>query len=156
MNIGATLVGQTIAFILFVWFCMKYVWPPLIASIEKRQQIIADGLAKAHKAEQDLVLAQQKATEYLKEAKLKANEIIEQANSRKVQIIDEARVDAESVRDKIIAQGQAEVDSARNKAREDLRLQIASLAALGAEKILSRSIDQHVQKDIVDQLITEI
>ena len=156
MNIGATLVGQTIAFILFVWFCMKYVWPPLIASIEKRQQVIADGLAKAEKAERDLELAQKKAAEFIQEAKMKANEIIEQANSRKTQLIDEAKQEAESERQKIIAQGQAEVETARNKAREELRVHVASLAMLGAEKILNRSVDKAAQNDIVNDLIAEI
>lgn len=156
MNIGATLVGQTIAFILFVWFCMKYVWPPLIASIEKRQQLIADGLAKAEQAERDLELAQKKATEFLQEAKMKANEMIEQANSRKTQIIDEAKKNAEDERQKIIAQGRAEVETARNKAREELRVHVASLAMLGAEKILNRSVDKAAQNDIVNDLIAEI
>ena len=129
MNIGATLVGQTIAFILFVWFCMKYVWPPLIASIEKRQQVIADGLAKADKAEKDLEIAQKKAIDFINEAKSQANEIIEQANSRKNRIIDEAKQEAENERSRIIAQGYAEIETARNKAKEDLKAHVASLDA---------------------------
>lgn len=50
MNINATILGQTIAFIIFVWFCMKFVWPPLMAAIEKRQKEIADGMASADRA----------------------------------------------------------------------------------------------------------
>lgn len=156
MNIGATLVGQTIAFILFVWFCMKYVWPPLIASIEKRQQVIADGLAKADKAEKDLELAQKKAIDFINEAKAQANEIIEQANSRKNRMIDEAKQEAENERSRIIAQGYAEIETARNKAKEDLKSHVASLAMLGAERILNKTVDRNAQNDIVNQLITEI
>ena len=125
MSINATLLGQTLAFILFVWFCMKYVWPPLLASIEKRQQVIADGLAKAEKAEKDLELAQKKAAEFVKEAKLKANEIVEQANSRKMQIIDEAKQDFSNtmpdleVHEDSEAQEDTKPVAARTRSKED-------------------------------------
>ncbi len=79
MNINATLLGQAIAFAVFVWFCMKYVWPPLLTAIEERQKKIADGLTQAERAGKDLELAQAKATEKLKEAKAQAAEIVEQA-----------------------------------------------------------------------------
>ncbi|PKT23092.1 F0F1 ATP synthase subunit B, partial [Klebsiella pneumoniae] len=96
MNISATLLGQAISFALFVWFCMKYVWPPLMQAIEERQKKIADGLQAAERAAKDLDLAQANASDQLKEAKRTATEIIEQANKRKSQIIDEAREEAQA------------------------------------------------------------
>ena len=50
MNLNATLIGQLIAFALFVWFCMKFVWPPIINAIETRQSQIANALASAEAA----------------------------------------------------------------------------------------------------------
>ena len=58
MNINATLFGELIAFIFFVWFCMKFVWPPIMGAIEERQKKIADGLAASERGEKDLELAQ--------------------------------------------------------------------------------------------------
>jgi len=58
VNLNATILGQAIAFVLFVLFCMKYVWPPIINAIEKRQKEIADGLAFAENAKKDFELAQ--------------------------------------------------------------------------------------------------
>ena len=91
MNMNATLLGQAIAFSLFVWFCMKYVWPPIMQAIEERQKKIADGLVAAERAAKDLNLAQANASEQMKEAKRTATEVIDQANKRKAQIIDEAK-----------------------------------------------------------------
>lgn len=156
MNFNATLLGQSVAFLLFVWFCMKYVWPPLMNAIEERQKRIADGLAYADRAVKDLELAQAKATDQLKDAKATANEIIEQANKRKAQIVDEAKAEADAERNKIIAQGYAEIEAERNRVKEDLRQQVATLAILGAEKILERSIDKAAQSDIVDKLVAEL
>lgn len=95
MNLNATILGQAIAFVLFVLFCMKYVWPPLMAAIEKRQKEIADGLASAERAHKDLDLAKASATDQLKKAKAEAQVIIEQANKRRSQILDEAKAEAE-------------------------------------------------------------
>ncbi|MCF1428600.1 MAG: F0F1 ATP synthase subunit B [Shewanella sp.] len=156
MSINATLLGQLISFMLFVWFCMKFVWPPLINAIEVRQKKIADGLADADRAAKDLELAQSKATEQLKEAKAAANEIIEAANKRKNQIVEEAKAEADAEREKIIAQGKAEIEVERNRVKEDLRKQIAALALTGAEKILERSIDEAAHSDIVNKLVAEI
>jgi len=125
-------------------------------AIEERQKKIADSLADAGRAAKDLELAQIKATEQLKDAKVTANEIIEQANKRKAQIVDEAKVEAQTERAKIIAQGQAEIENERNRVKDDLRKQVASLAIIGAEKILERTIDPEAHSDIVNKLVAEI
>jgi F-type H+-transporting ATPase subunit b len=152
MNINATLLGQAIAFAVFVWFCMKYVWPPLLSAIEDRQKKISDGLTQAERAGKDLELAQAKASEKLKEAKVQAAEIIEQANKRRTQIVEAAKTEAEVERQKIIAQ--VEVD--RNRVREELRLKISALAIAGAEKIIKRSMDKEANSDIIDKLVAEL
>ena len=156
MSINATLLAQAISFALFVWFCMKFVWPPLMNAIEERQKKIADGLADAGRAAKDLELAQAKATEQLKDAKATANEIIEQANKRKAQIVEEAKAEADAERAKIVAQGKAEIENERNRVKDDLRKQVAALAIIGAEKILERSIDPAAHSDIVNKLVAEI
>jgi F-type H+-transporting ATPase subunit b len=156
MSINATLLGQAISFALFVWFCMKFVWPPLMNAIEERQKKIADGLADAGRAAKDLELAQAKATKQLKEAKVTANEIIEQANKRKAQIVEEAKAEAQIERAKIIVQGNADIENERNRVKDDLRKQVAALVVIGAEKILERSIDPAAHSDIVNKLVAEI
>ncbi|MBN7821814.1 F0F1 ATP synthase subunit B [Bowmanella sp. Y26] len=156
MNINATLIGQLIAFTVFVLFCMKYVWPPIMAAIEERQKKIADGLAASDRAEKDLQIAQEKATEQLKEAKQQAADIIEQAKKRAAQIVDQETERAHQERDKIIASGHTEIEAERNRAKEELRQQVATLAVAGAEKILARQIDAAAQSDIVEKLVAEL
>ena len=156
MNINATLFGELLAFIFFVWFCMKFVWPPIMGAIEERQKKIADGLAASERGEKDLELAQAKATEQLKEAKTQAAGIIEQAKKRGSQIVDEETQRAHQERENIIAQGHAEIEAERNRAKEDLRKQVAVLAVAGAERILERQIDAAAQSDIVEKLVAEL
>lgn len=156
MNLNATLIGELIAFVVFVWFCMKFVWPPLNGAIEARQKKIEDGLAASDKAEKDLELARQKATEQLKDAKAQAAEIIEQAKKRASQIVDDETTRGQQERENIIAQGHSEIEAERNRVKEDLRKQVASLAVVGAERILKREIDQAAHSDIVEKLVAEL
>jgi len=135
---------------------MKYVWPPLIAAIEQRQNKIADGLASADKAAKDLKLAEAKAADLLKDAKAKAADIIDAANKRKSQIVDEAKEEANVERAKILTQAEAEVEAERYRLKEELRKQVAGLAIAGAEKIIERSIDAAANSDIVDKIVAEL
>ncbi|MCE1857275.1 F0F1 ATP synthase subunit B, partial [Enterobacter hormaechei] len=151
-----TILGQAIAFVLFVMFCMKFVWPPIMAAIEKRQKEIADGLSSAERAKKDLDLAQANATDQMKKAKVEAQVIIEQANKQKAQILDDAKAEAEQERNRIVTQAQAEIDAERKRAREELRKQVAMLAIAGAEKIIERSVDEAANSDIVDKLVAEL
>jgi F-type H+-transporting ATPase subunit b len=125
-------------------------------AIEERQKKIADGLQAAERAAKDLDLAQANASDQMKEAKRTATEVIEQANKRKAQIIDEAREEAQAERQKILAQAAAELEAERNRARDDLRKQVATLAVAGAEKILERAIDKDAQKDILDNITAKL
>ena len=82
MNINLTLIGQMVAFVVFVAFCMKYVWPPIVAAMQERAAKIADGLAAGERAEKDLELAQAKIADELKDAKAQASENLAQAKKR--------------------------------------------------------------------------
>ncbi|MEM9212720.1 MAG: F0F1 ATP synthase subunit B, partial [Pseudomonadota bacterium] len=139
MNINLTLIGQMLAFIAFVVFCMKYVWPPILAAMQEREQKIADGLAAADRASHDLELAQEKAVERLKEAKEEASGIVDAANRRANQIVDEAKDAAVVEADRVKAAAQAEIEQETNRAREQLRSQVAALSIAGAEKVLGAS-----------------
>ena len=156
MNINATLIGQAIAFAIFVLFCMKFVWPPVIAALHERQKKIADGLDAANRAARDPELAHEKAGQQLREAKAQAAEIIEQAKKSANQIVDEARDQARAEGDRMIAQAKAQIEQELNSVKDALRAQVGALAVSGAEKILGASIDANAQKQLVDQLAAEI
>ncbi|MGK2959656.1 MAG: F0F1 ATP synthase subunit B [Candidatus Malihini olakiniferum] len=156
MNINATILGQAIAFILFVWFCMKFIWPPLMTAVEKRQKEIVDALASAERAKEDLNLAQVNATDQLKKAKAEAQVILEQADKRRAQILDEAKAKAEAESNKVIAQAQSEIKAELKRVHEELRKQVIILAIAGAEKIIERSVDEAANSDIIDKLVAKL
>jgi len=140
----------------FVWFCMKFIWPLIIEMLEERQTQIADGLAAADKGNRALEEAEAEKASILDAARGQAREIIDQANTRGSSIVDEARTEAGSEKDRILDSAQAEIEQEANRAREELRGEVSAIAVAGAEKILRREIDAAAHKDLLDKLAAEI
>jgi F-type H+-transporting ATPase subunit b len=156
MNINLTLLGQSIMFFMFVWFCMKFVWPPITEALSQRKQQIADGLAAGERGKHDLDLAAKRSSEILHEAKQKASDIVAQAEKRGVQIVEEAKGSAKTEGDRLLAGAKAEIEQEVFRAKESLRSQVADLAVAGAEKILRREVDAKAHAELLATLKSEL
>jgi F-type H+-transporting ATPase subunit b len=156
MNINFTLFAQAIVFAAFIWFTVKFIWPPLLRAIEQRQKTIADGLAAGERGRQELEAAGKRAHEELARARERVNEIINSAEKRDGQMLEEAKAAAKAEAERIIAAAKADIDQQVGKAREMLREQVASLAVAGAEKILRREVNAKAHAEMLEQLKKEI
>ncbi|MGD8498471.1 MAG: F0F1 ATP synthase subunit B [Chromatiales bacterium] len=156
MNINITLISQMIAFAVFVYFCMRYVWPPIVKALDERTAKIAEGLAAAERGQQEQELGQQRAIEVMREAKTNAADVVTQAQKRYNEILDEAKRDAQAEAARIRAAAQAEVEQETNRVREDLRERMASLAVAAAEKILQKEIDAKAHKALIDSFAKQL
>lgn len=156
MNINATMFGQMISFVFFVWVCMKYVWPVLMENLRARQRIIAQGLENAAAAEKQLESANDAADVALEEAKKQSAELIGQARSRANQIVEEAKGQATEEATRIVQGAQSDIDQEINRAREELRARVSDLAVEGAEKILESSIDRNVHQGMLNNLAAQL
>lgn len=156
MDINATLIAQSIVFLLLIWFTMKFIWPPLVRAMDARTQKIQEGLTAADKARQDLADANKQVEAEVRKARSEAAAIIERAQQQATQIVDQAREDAvtEGSRQKQLAA--EEIATMNQRARESLRGEVASLAVQGAERILRREIDPAAHKAMLDELATEL
>jgi F-type H+-transporting ATPase subunit b len=156
MNINATLIGQAIAFAIFIVFCMKYVWPPIMQALEERTKKIADGLAAAERGRHEQELAEKRAQQVIHEAKEQANEIISLAQRRSNEIVDESKDTARIEGERILTTAQAEIEQEANRAKDELRGQVGSIALAGAAKILNREIDDKAHTDLLEELVSRI
>lgn len=156
MNINATLIGQSITFFVFVWFCMKYVWPPIMHALDERKKLIADGLAAGERGKHELELAEKRAKEDLKTAKATAVEIVAQAEKRAGAMVEEARTNARAEGERLVTAAQAEIEREVNRAREQLRGQVSAVALAGASRILKREIDAKSHNDVLNDVIAQI
>ncbi|MBS0003459.1 MAG: F0F1 ATP synthase subunit B [Thioalkalivibrio sp.] len=156
MNINLTIIGQLLAFSIFVWFTMLYVWPPLSNALETRRKRIADGLAAAERGQNEQRLAEERAKEVIKEAKQQASEIVAAAQKRANEVVEESKTTAREEGERIKEAAQADIEQETNRAREELRKRLAGLVVQGAEQILAKEIDAKVHgallKDLAERL----
>ncbi len=156
MNITATLIGQSIAFFLFVVFCMKFVWPPLMRILEERKKTIADGLAAAERGKHEQALGEKKALETLKKAKHEAAEIVAVAEKRAAEVADEAKSAAKAEADRIVAAAKADIDQEVVRAKEALRAAVAELAVAGAARILEKEVDAKSHAKLLETVAAKL
>ena len=152
MNFNYTLIGQFLAFIFFVWFCMKYVWPPMLQVLEEREKEIADGLEAASRGKKELEDAEAKKSELIGTAKKEAAELLNQANLRAGQVVEDAKTKALEEADRIKTSAEKDLTQSINRAREGLRSEVAVLAVSGAEKLLKSEIDQDKNAALIDEI----
>lgn len=156
MNINLTLLGQAISFAIFVWFCLKYVWPPILKALEERETRISDGLAAAERGKHELELAEQRATDVIRDGKDKAQDFIVQAQKRADEIVEAAKDSAREEAERIKQAASAEIEQHRNRARDELRGEVARLALAGAEQILMREVDEQAHREVLDKLAANL
>ena len=156
MSINVTLFAQMLVFGLLVWFTMSFVWPLIRGAMEEREQTIADGLAAAEKGQDDLKQAGTEAGKIIGDARDQARDILSKASSRANGIVEEARSEGETEKRKRLDSARSELEVEINRARNELRQQVATIAIAGAEKILSREIDETDHRDLLDRLAANL
>ena len=152
MNINLTLIMQAVAFAAFIWFCAKFVWPPLMNAVEARRKTIADGLAAGEQGRQNLATSEKRIADLMGEAKAKASEIVAQGEKFKSETIEQAKVAAKAEADRIVAQAKSEIEQEVARAKESLRNSVATLAVAGAAKILKREVDAKAHADLLREI----
>ncbi len=156
MNINLTLIGQLISFGLFVWFCMKFVWPPIIAALEARQEKIAKGLAEAEEARVSLEQAQAQSDDLTKDARQKSMDIISEAEARAKAMVEAAKTEAKTEGERQLATAKAEIEQESQRAKEELRTQLTGLVLSGASQVVGKEIDDKKHAQLIDDLVKQL
>jgi F-type H+-transporting ATPase subunit b len=143
---------QAVAFGVFIWFCAKFVWPPLMRAIEARQKQIADGLAAGEEGRQSLSRTEKQIATMVSEAKTRASDIVAQGEKVRTETVEQARTEAKAEGERIIAAAKAEIEQEVSRAKEALRNQVADLAVAGAGQILKREVDAKAHAELLAAL----
>jgi len=156
MNLNFTLIGQALAFGIFIWVSAKFIWPPLMKAIDERQKQVADGLAEAERGRSSLAAAEKQTEQMILDARERAQEILAQSEKRATEVVELAKSNAKAEGDRLVAAAQAQIEQEVQSAKARLREQVASLAVAGAEKILKREVDAKAHADMLGQLKAQL
>lgn len=156
MNINLTLIAQAIMFAIFIWFTARFIWPPLMNAVERRQKTIADGLAAAEQGNRSLKEAEVRVQTIEREARAKAQAIMADTEKRAAALIEEAKVQAKTEGGRLLAAAKAEVGQEIERAKSTLREQVANLAVMGAEQILKREVNSSAHAEMLSRLKAQL
>lgn len=156
MGINITIIGQMITFGVFVWFTMKFVWPPINKAMQERSKKIAAGLALAEKAEKDLLLSNKKIIAELRQARIDAAAIIENATKKSLLIIEEAKAQARVDNQRVLGLAKEQIQQEVNLARKDLQQDLAEMVMLSTNKVIGNLLTEEMHKNLIDKSIQEI
>ena len=156
MSINATIWVQIVVFLALWWFTARFVWPPIVTALDERSKKIADGLAAADKAKADLQAAEARVETELKKARESASEVRVGAEKQAAGLLDDARAEAARILENARKAAEEESTLAAQRAREQLKDQVAALAVSGAEQILRREIDAQRHADLLANLKNEL
>lgn len=156
MNINLTLIAQAIMFAIFIWFTARFIWPPLMNAVERRQKTIADGLAAAEQGNRSLKDAEVRVQTIEREARAKAQAIMADTEKRATAMIEEAKVQAKTEGGRLLAAAKAEVGQEVERAKATLREQVANLAVIGAEQILKREVNSSAHAEMLSRLKAQL
>ena len=156
MNITATLFGQMITFVIFVWFIKAYLWEPLTQAMEDRTNKISEGLSSAELGEKKIEEANIEYNKIIDDAKQKASDVIAMAQQQSGLMIEDAKATSKKEADKIISLSNQQLAQDVNIAKEQLKNDISRIAIECAEKIIKAEINEEKHKAIFDDALKEL
>jgi F-type H+-transporting ATPase subunit b len=156
VNINLTMFAQVVLFVLFILGAKKWAWPIMLARIEERQKLIADGLAQGERGRSSLADAQKQTEILLRDARARAQEIVISAEKSAAQRVEESKAQAKTEGERLVAAAKAQIEQEVQSAKQQLREQVAALAVSGAEKILRREVDAKSHADMLSQLKAQL
>ena len=156
MNINATLFVQIVVFLALWVFTAKFVWPPIVKALDERSKRIADGLAAADKAKSDLAAAEKRVQAEINQARASAAEVRASGEKQAASLIEDARTEGARIVAEARKAAEGEAALAAQRAKDQLREQVAMLAVAGAERILKREIDASRHAELLTGLKAEL
>ncbi|QKQ24552.1 F0F1 ATP synthase subunit B [Candidatus Ruthia endofausta] len=152
MNINLTMFGQLIMFAMFTWFCMKFVWPPIVIAMEERKKRIESGLLAAERGRSEQEEAQIKAQEMINQSKDQAADIIINATRQALNMIEDAKNVALKEAGKVKAQAQTQLEQDTIQTRNELKNQVSDLVMQGVSAVLAKEVDAKVHQQMLGKL----
>ncbi|MCC6702785.1 MAG: F0F1 ATP synthase subunit B [Fluviicola sp.] len=146
-----------LVFVLLLVILTKFIWKPILTSVNAREQKISDALELAEKTKAEMVALQAQNENLLKEARIERDAIVKDAKETATRMIEEAKATAKSESDKVVAAARAAIASEKTAAIAELKTQVAVLSLEIAEKIIRGELSSDdKQKALAEKLAEDI
>ena len=153
---NGTFVVELLVVLVILYLMTKYILPPLNRALEGRQEKIRQSLASAEAARAEAALAGDERARLLGEARDQARLIVETAQATSDQVKAEAGARGQAEYDRILANAQNEVASARQRAVDEASARVGEIVFELVTKIVGREVDQSAHQDLVREAVSAL
>ncbi len=143
------------AFLVFLAVVAKFVYPPIVAMLDKREKMIRDSLEAAKEAEQRSHEAQAEVDELLKRARSEASEIVSLAKDEAADIARQAEEKSRSQADRILKEAKDSINKEVSSAKKALHNEMIDLVAAATTKVTSGSVTESIDKKIIESTLAK-
>lgn len=147
---------EVVSFGILLWVLYKYAFPPILATLETREQKIRESLEQA---ERHRVEAERRMQEYeakLSAASREAETVLTQAKERAQRLLDENEQRLTAEAERVKGEATREIEQERRKAIQEIRGQATDLALLVAEKVIERSLTDADHRRLADEALAAV
>jgi F-type H+-transporting ATPase subunit b len=147
---------ELVTMVVILLLMTKYILPPLNKALESRQEKIRESLAAADAAKAEAAAAGDERAKLLSAARDQAREIVAAAQTTSDQVRAEAAGRGQAEFDRIIANANAEVDTARQRAIDEASARIGEVVFELVNQIVGREVDESSHQDLVREAVAAL
>jgi F-type H+-transporting ATPase subunit b len=148
---------QVVIFIGLILLLKKFAWKPILDAVNDREEGIKNALLSAENARKEMQNLQADNQRILQEARLERDNMLKEAREMKEKMVDDAKTEAQVQGQKMIDQAKAAIESEKNAAMAELKLQVSTLSLSIAEKILKDELsNKETQTKLVEKLLGDV
>jgi F-type H+-transporting ATPase subunit b len=148
---------QILIFVGLILLLKKFAWKPILDAVNDREQGIKDALLSAESARQEMQNLQADNLRILNEARAERDAMLKEAREMKEKMIADSKIEAQSQGQKMIEQAKAAIESEKNAAMAELKLQVSTLSLSIAEKLLKEELsNKESQTKLVEKMLDDV
>lgn len=148
---------QTLIFLVLLFLLTKFAWKPIIQSLRIREESIQDALDSAERAKEEMQKLKADNEKLLDEARQQRDTILKDAREVAAALKEEARVDASKQTEKMIADAKAAINTEKQAALAEVKMQVAELSLEITEKLLRKKLsDDTAQKELIEDFVQDV
>ncbi|MEN9981512.1 MAG: hypothetical protein RIR67_1247 [Bacteroidota bacterium] len=150
-------IWQVVIFVGLIFLLKKFAWKPILDAVNEREQGIKNALESAESARNEMQNLQADNQRILQEARAERDAMLKDAREMKEKMVADAKSEAQEQGQKMIDQAKAAIESEKNAAMAELKLQVATLSLSIAEKVLKDELsNKESQTKLVEKMLGDV
>lgn len=145
-----------LTFVVLLALLAKFAWKPLLALLDKREEMIRRSLDDAEEAKEQLQRLQEESKEILSKARTEAQSILAQSRSEAEKLKGEIKQKAKVEADAILRDAEKQIQVETEKAIAVLKNEVVDLSLMVASKLIRRNLSKEDNQSLIEESLKQV